>query len=113
MPFVLPDFHLKCDIWTADANGIHQTVRISNLSCQMVYYFRQTVLIIKLPAKTDVRPRAAAPQVGYFGDVIECPRATANFFVVNAVSDVARGYTNEYRAAYCVRDPSQTTFPLQ
>lgn len=112
MPFVLPDFHLLCDVYNSTTSGGLGTLRLHNVPCQLVYSYRTQVLILKVAAKTDIRPRAAAPQVGYFGDFVDVPAGTANYMSVNLVYDVARGYPNEYRSVACSRDPSQTTFPI-
>jgi hypothetical protein len=65
-----------------------------------------------LPAGTDIRSRASAPQVGYFQDWVAIPTGAVPVFFVSSVYDVAAGYPNEYRLAVILRDASSTTFPI-
>jgi hypothetical protein len=54
-----------------------------------------TTTLLYLPAGTDIR----LPHVGGNGDIVEVPSGSGLYWAVQAVGDVAKGFSNEYRAA--------------
>lgn len=112
MAYRLPNFNLLCNIW-----GPRPTVslgiapvgppRIANQQCQLavgrvvegsyVWYVH-----LQLPPLTDVR--SLDQPVGTF-DTVEVPAGTGRYYVVFAVDDVGKGFTNEYRT--CSIAPQQ------
>jgi hypothetical protein len=106
MGFSLPEFNLKCDIYTGPWNT--RVLRIGNQDCNLQYGRKSArtqdfptanefsvVMNLLLPALTDIRSTAQ----GYVADSVECPPASGRWYFVAAVDDTAKGFDNEYRVA--------------
>jgi hypothetical protein len=121
MAFIPPTFNLVCDIWRnaqwrANWPLFTAAPTIVNQPCQLrVGSLRVNALVnsqeggnlseLLVPALTDVRQ--ANFQTSDFPawyDVVECPSGSSRFFFIVAVTDVAKGFSNEYRVA--VVEPS-------
>lgn len=65
-----------------------------------------TATFIKLPALTDVHWIRPMPAAGY--DLIEAPAGSGEWYNVNYVQDIAKGFVNEYRVAAVLQIPPYT-----
>lgn len=109
MAFTVPSFPLKCNIYAGQGD---QAARPSNptqrqVSCQLRILKTAFCLgsqlggtgpvsLLLLSSKADIRPVCNAwPH----GDAVEVPGGSGRFYVVLAVDDVAKGFSNEYRVA--------------
>lgn len=110
-----PVFNLLCNIYTLTFGGATQTLRLSDVPCQLYNPWRRSVggmqptltttefasnfapLIVRLPAGTDVRSHWQAGSGE--PDQIELPAGSGVYYLVSDVNDVAKGFPNEYRAA--------------
>jgi hypothetical protein len=70
------------------------------------------VMTLGLPALTDIR-RNDGPTGQWTGDLVEVPAESGRYYVVEGVDDVAKGFSNEYRAASIVPATDQLLAALQ
>lgn len=109
MPFRIPTFNLTANLWSGNPPPPYPPVGVPRLtvSCQLaasrdalfvVGPIPHALSLIRFPAGTDVRD----PLATTFQDVVEVPVASGNWYAVEAVVDVARGFGNEYRQALLV-----------
>lgn len=109
MAFRTPTFNLTCNIYTFNTYG--GVPRIAGQICQLRHsehvsaaYWDATTnlmmpaMLLLLPAHVDVRDNFIS--FGPGEDQVECPVGTGRVYRVMLVDDVARGFANEYRAAY-------------
>lgn len=103
----LPRFPLVANIWRAPTIppvGSPDLVVI----CQLRWLNRgvgtfdfdgflgnEYVRTLYVPKLTDIRQGDSA----HVGDTVECPGGSGRFYAVLAVDDVAKGFSNEFRAA--------------
>jgi hypothetical protein len=65
---------------------------------------------ICFPKLTDVRAYGPPNE----GDLVECPKGSGRWYLIEAVDDVAKGFDNEYRMAACrqlTTTPNMWTWP--
>jgi len=106
MAFTVPTFNLSVQIYTGPwpvtsprltvmgnlAYGRRvQQVRVTDVGNQESYGGQETLL---LPPLTDIRDGGNGQQ-----DYVQIPAASGRWYVVMLVEDVAKGFSNEYRAA--------------
>lgn len=122
MGFRVPSFNIQCVVWSRSAVppgpvipaglGLERAV----YDCQLraagktstgqdephVWTFLWQLL---LPAQTDIRDWACFDGLAMDQpDLVEVPRGTGRFYTVALVDDVARGFPNEYRVAFIVKN---------
>lgn len=113
--YTTPDFNLVANIFTVSGGGAVLTLRESDVPCQIYNPWKRALggfiptktategvsafaaLILRFPAGTDVRCKWQAGTGE--PDQVECPAGSGVFYLVSDVSDVAKGFSNEYRAA--------------
>jgi hypothetical protein len=105
MAFRIPTFNLLCNVWTNSAIPPPGAPRLANLPCQITPDKVvvtgvsggpiKFVMLIKVSARTDLRGTVQSTGT----DLIELPAGSGVYYTVYSVSDVARGFPNEYRQA--------------
>jgi len=108
MGFSIPQFPLICNIFTAGdftvaarqqspcnlQMGVKRQTGLPNQA--PVLADSAATMYLLLPATTDIRDSLNASSF----DGVECPAGSGRYYFVNFVDDVAKGFLNEYRAAF-------------
>lgn len=94
MPYVVPTFNLSAGIWSFGV-GPPFIPRLI-VDCQLRYNPLTTFYpVALLPKLTDVRDSWSTNNE----DVMEIPLGSGRLYNVYIVEDIAKGFTNEHRAA--------------
>jgi hypothetical protein len=109
MAFTIPTFNLVCNVWRGI--GHSGAPDIVNLACNLQFGRKPHILDLQenvginaqgqamfllVPAGSDLRDGMTTSG---FRDTVEVPSGTGRFYVVWAVDDVGKGFSNEYRVA--------------
>lgn len=109
LPYYLPNFNLTFGVWHWPNNpsiGGPDDTQPCQLRCykkdmqtssnESFFTPRGLLMHLLCPATTDVRwdPTATGKE-----DVVEVPRSSGRYYIVQYVDDVAKGFPNEYRIA--------------
>jgi len=114
MAYTIPTFNLICDLYTGPPGvippvGPARLTVLVNLSpgrrVMMPSAGFLVLMEVLLPAGTDIRGGMSATG----SDIIELPQGSARYYKVLGVDDVAKGFANEYRIAWCAQQPPQPT----
>lgn len=107
MPFVLPTFNLKCDVWTAGTWPVGppriqvdcqlRAPSMQNAGAVVVGALGFPALALLVPAGTDIRDPVATPINST--DELEVPAGSGCFYLPVRVYDIAKGFANEHRYA--------------
>jgi hypothetical protein len=109
MPFVVPQFPLECNIFTA--HNIAAPPRLTE-ECNLAWGHRVAMpaigatadnsylgfpgtMTLLLPALTDIRDAFNASSY----DSVECPAGSGRYYDVLYVDDIGKGFANEHRGA--------------
>lgn len=102
MAYILPDFNLRCDVYS-NASPPPAAARVASLACNLAFGRRiqltQTsslgaLMTLLVPAGSDVRSAVCAS--GH--DWVEVPAGSGRRYAVFGVDDVGKGFANEHRA---------------
>jgi len=120
--FRVPSFNLRCQVWSRDDVPAGPVIA-ANLGpvrdafdCQLRAVGKQStgqdephvgtfLWQLLLPAGSDIRDWACWDGLAMDKpDLVEVPRDTGRFYTVALVDDVAKGFPNEYRIAFIVKN---------
>jgi hypothetical protein len=130
MAYRIPTFNLTSNVWHGAFGNPFDPAALPPLPdltpmCQLCWNENQAVLdsllwthqdvagalqalhpmLIRFPRITDIRgyTKASSGGAGTRGlpDVIEVPAGSGRYYVASMVDDVAKGFVNEYRQAWC------------
>jgi len=124
MGFRVPSFNLSAFVWSRDdvppgpvVAGTLPPPRIDGLQCQLRAAGKQSTTqdephtwsfgpALLCPAGSDIRDWACFDGLAMDKpDLVEVPRESGRYYTVAYVDDVAKGFPNEYRIAYLVKNP--------
>jgi len=123
MAFVIPDFPLEVNIYTAGTYGVDppRVTTVGNLAHgrRLTTEFTLSVpeaagllfigpSVLLLPKLTDVRGLETGPETP---DVIECPAGSARTYICLRVDDYGKGFSNEHRFAVMTPYPELYLWP--
>lgn len=113
MPFSLPNFNLRCDVYTGP--WLTKALRVSDVPCNLAWGKRvqdfaafdtapdessgSPQMVLLTPAGTDLRSKIISGQ----GDVVEVPQGSGRWYGVFAVDDIGKGFDNEHRGAWVLQ----------
>lgn len=122
MGFRVPTFNIQCRVWSRSAVPAGPVITANlgadrgRLDCQLRAAGKQStgqdephVLVflwmLLLPAGSDIRDWASWDGVAIDQpDLVEVPVGSERYYTVAQVDDVAKGFANEYRVAFIVKN---------
>lgn len=115
MAFIVPTFNIQCNIWrhtqwVTTWPPIVAAPSIANQDCQLRGYTKNLTVNpfviasnleeLVLPKGTDIRgPALNTTEYEFWMEVVEVPSGSGRYYLVLAVADQAKGFSNEYRSA--------------
>lgn len=116
MPYSLPTFNLTINLWHPPTffPAAPAQVIMGNLAySRRVHSFGGNSIgemFLLVPALTDLR--SPVNQAGVSFDEVEVPAGSGRFYVVYAVDDVGKGFSNEHRCAVLVQNTGRGLWPI-
>lgn len=104
MPYKLPTFNLKCNVWKqydVTQNPPVGAPTYADVPCNLQYAKKfhgnlGPAVHLLVPKGTNVQDYTGFNE--NFGDIVECPAGTKRWYAIETVDDVSKGFETEYRA---------------
>lgn len=105
MPYHLPTFNLRCNIWhDQDPLGGPPTAApdLANVPCNLqfakkIHFEGGSIMFLLVPKGTDIRDSTTSS--GNLVDIVEVPAGSQRWYYSWMVDDVSKGFPTEYRCA--------------
>jgi len=118
MPYITPNFNLTANVWRAgnavgnppdlvtDAQLRHTGKLTTPVDARTSYL--EPMMALLVPAGTDLR----SPYQGWGPDNVEIPAGSGRYYICIGVDDVGKGFTNEHRCGYLMKNTPLWPSPM-